>query len=625
MRKGLRKISQLPLCPRVVFLRQQADVVAKREKAVEEFTGLVAAAKQDEVVDVPEAARKKCSFTRRQPILGRIRVIAMDQSIDHQFTPDGLDGSTNARIIGRQETHQRDHQQAGIQLARTVGLHKTSARAVEASRTDIFVDALTNLAPPIQLRGKLMFLRGLDRAVDGHPRHHFRMREVLPGRAHLPYSFVRFRPDRGNVIGQLALHGPGCFSRRQSREARMMQRIRHLAIHVELVLTRRGIADAHRARTFEAGQPGDFPFGEAPLTADAVHDLRLRGRSRQRANQPVPPALRFGDIACVEQRQQCERRITQPAIAVIPVPCTAEMLGQRCRSRGYNPSGRVVDECLEGHQRAEHRIAPGALELALASPFFPITFGVGQRGACLDGARHGQVRCRMCEHKVDFFALGNREVAHRAAAFASQRYRGTQGQFVRTRYGMQLARDIRDLADPWNDGAIVEPDDNGGAKLDPAGKATDDPDHVGSRIARRHEIDEHRGSRRCLKSGFEDERVRPVLATASRLRPRCDRPVSVIRSAEQRRETGRRIESRPAEPVDRAVSTHQRRGLSVADDGVVLYTSGHRSQAATSMTTFTSSGSRCRALGQSTSGTRRVIKAASHSVSAAARAATACS
>jgi hypothetical protein len=50
-------------------------------------------------------------------------------------------------------------------------------------------------------------------------------------------------------------------------------------------------------------------------------------------------------------------------------------------------------------------------------------------------------------------------------------------------------------------------------------------------------------------------------------------PVPVL--AEQRAEARRRVESRQAEPVDRAVPGHQRSGVEVADERVILDHAGH--------------------------------------------------
>ena len=52
--------------------------------------------------------------------------------------------------------------------------------------------------------------------------------------------------------------------------------------------------------------------------------------------------------------------------------------------------------------------------------------------------------------------------------------------------------------------------------------------------------------------------------------PRRDQPSAILRRAEQRREAGRRVEARQAEPVDRAVAADQSRRHQIADQTVIL-------------------------------------------------------
>ena len=46
------------------------------------------------------------------------------------------------------------------------------------------------------------------RAVDRHPRHHFRVGELPPIAAHLPDAFVGLFPAAFEEVHQLELHGP---------------------------------------------------------------------------------------------------------------------------------------------------------------------------------------------------------------------------------------------------------------------------------------------------------------------------------------------------------------------------------------------------------------------------------
>ena len=69
---------------------------------------------------------------------------------------------------------------------------------------------------------------------------------------------------------------------------RLVQRVHHLAVDVELELLRGGVADAHRVPVVPRQPVGDV-FVEPALARHAVHDLQLSGVAGDRAQQPMPP------------------------------------------------------------------------------------------------------------------------------------------------------------------------------------------------------------------------------------------------------------------------------------------------------------------------------------------------
>ena len=56
MTEDMRKIAEMPACPRIIFLREQADIVAQVEQPLEQRAGLFLPAKQDKGVGKPKAA-----------------------------------------------------------------------------------------------------------------------------------------------------------------------------------------------------------------------------------------------------------------------------------------------------------------------------------------------------------------------------------------------------------------------------------------------------------------------------------------------------------------------------------------------------------------------------------------
>src|SRR5579864_2021167 len=68
VRERLREIAELTLRSRIVFLREEPDVVGEADETIEERHRLVAAAEQLEAVDEPERARKEDALARRKPV-----------------------------------------------------------------------------------------------------------------------------------------------------------------------------------------------------------------------------------------------------------------------------------------------------------------------------------------------------------------------------------------------------------------------------------------------------------------------------------------------------------------------------------------------------------------------------
>jgi len=127
--------------------------------------------------------------------------------------------------------------------------------------------------------------------------------------AQLPNSLVRLGPDALEIREERLLQGPAGFARGDPVASRLVQRVHHLAEHVELQLTMRGIADAHRRGAFISGQPRHLPLGQAPLAGNAIHDLQLLGAARHRPQQPLAPLLRLVIEASIHELEQDHRGV----------------------------------------------------------------------------------------------------------------------------------------------------------------------------------------------------------------------------------------------------------------------------------------------------------------------------
>ena len=190
-----------------------------------------------------------------------------------------------------------------------------------------------------------------------------------------------------------------------------------LAVDVELELLEAGVADPHRRRVLVARQPVDLVLGEPALAARAVHDLQVRGVARDRAQQPVAPLDGFLHVAGRHQRVERERRVAQPAVAVVPVAHAAGPLGERRRGRGDDAAGRRERQRLQRDQRALHQVVPLAVVRGPARPFLPPRSGPPDaRGtASIAGGAVSVVRRVPGEHERHLVARAHDElglVAH---------------------------------------------------------------------------------------------------------------------------------------------------------------------------------------------------------------------
>lgn len=212
----------------------------------------------------------------------------------------------------------------------------------------------------------------------------------------------------------------------------------------------------------------------------------------------------------------------------------------------------------------------GPVQRHLAGPFAPVLQALLQRLERIDYRRPGLVRGVPGQHHRDLLAgaHGERRAGAHLLAPGLDRGFGAQPDRVGSRDHDPVAVGA---AHPGHHPAVVEAQSQHGAHLDAPADALDDPYDVGGGVALGHEVEDADRAGAGLPDGLQDERI--VEVGAARTVPgarRGDPPVAVVVVAEQRRETGRRVETGQAEPVDGTVPADQGGGLEVADEGVVL-------------------------------------------------------
>ena len=190
----------------------------------------------------------------------------------------------------------------------------------------------------------------------------------------------------------------------------LVHRVQHLAVHVELELLRRRVADAHRLGPLVAGQPVQLHLRQPPLAGQAVHDVRRGGVAGHRPMQPRPPGVRLLEVAAAHQGHEREGGVAQPAVAVVPVAHAADLLRQRSRRRRHDAAGRGVGQGFQRYQGAQNGVTPRPLVGAAAGPFAPPPFRLLDAALAIDRLRRRPVRRVPAQREGHALALGHGEV-----------------------------------------------------------------------------------------------------------------------------------------------------------------------------------------------------------------------
>src|ERR1035438_805743 len=195
MREGLGEVPHETFALRIVLLREQAKVIAQRKQALEQRSCVLNATDRLQAAHHPEAARKKDTLSRWEPVIYLRGVVPHDQSTAHKLSFDRFDCTDNARISAWQKADQRHQKQSGIELIRSVGLDETALLRAECALADFRVNRVAQHLPFLNRSFILELFRKQHRAVEGYPGHHLRIGEMLRPPAYLPYALIGQLPD----------------------------------------------------------------------------------------------------------------------------------------------------------------------------------------------------------------------------------------------------------------------------------------------------------------------------------------------------------------------------------------------------------------------------------------------
>ena len=289
------------------------------------------------------------------------------------------------------------------------------------------------------------------------------MGEVPAWAAHFPDAFVRILPGILEESQQAPLQRPSLLRRFELTHAPLVECVEHLAVHVQLELIRSCVAHTNRFRSFVARQPVECQFEQPALAGDAVHDLQRRRVAGSGAEQPDPPGTRLLEIAGVQEGEQRQGGVSQPAVTVVPVALAADLLGQRRGRRRDDPAGRGIREALEDRQRRLHFLFPFAGVAAAARPVLPVLIGLVQRVLGVDRTRRSLVRRVPRQREGDALTLPHGELADGAQVLTPMLDRSPEAKGIRS-----CDRDttVGNSPQPRDRAAVVEADDQLGEHVD---------------------------------------------------------------------------------------------------------------------------------------------------------------
>ena len=145
------------------------------------------------------------------------------------------------------------------------------------------------------------------------------------------------------------------------------------AEHVELHLRFGGVADAHRPAAGVAGEVLERGL-HCVMTEDGVQGPEAVGAADllHPLADPVEVRHPFAERTEAGEARRGQRRVAQPAEAVVPVAGATEVLGQARGGGGADRAGRFIGEGPQGERRALDHLAEADGQGEFARPRPPL-------------------------------------------------------------------------------------------------------------------------------------------------------------------------------------------------------------------------------------------------------------
>ncbi len=142
------KVADQPLGGCVILLRQQTQVVAQSNQALEQAAPLVLPSEQHHRVRKPEGAGRERALAVGKAVFDLGRVMMHDEAVLEQPALDGAHGASDTRVVYRQKARARDQQQAAVEPFRALGLHEAAEFRVVAIGAHVVMDLNAPLGIP---------------------------------------------------------------------------------------------------------------------------------------------------------------------------------------------------------------------------------------------------------------------------------------------------------------------------------------------------------------------------------------------------------------------------------------------------------------------------------------------
>jgi hypothetical protein len=205
--------------------------------------------------DEPERAREKDAFAAGEAVDASVllREIAQDETVHRELPANRLDGGDDPFVRRGEEADERHQEDARVELGRAEALRERLLLGVPGLRQDVGVDLVSERGPAFHRPFAAELRAEPDGAIERDPGHDLRVREVTVRAADLPDPGVLRAPARLEPVEELPDERPRVVVGLPAVQASAVERVHHLAVHVELELLRGGVADPDGRGSLVAG------------------------------------------------------------------------------------------------------------------------------------------------------------------------------------------------------------------------------------------------------------------------------------------------------------------------------------------------------------------------------------